>query len=82
MRRLMIAAVFAGTALVASAGAQAMPAIGIGAANSAVTLVADGCGPGGHRNGYGRCVPNFHRPFFRRCPPGFHPTPYGCRRNY
>ena len=46
-----------------------------------IMQVSGGCGPNGHRDGYGNCRPNY-RPNYRACPPGYHPTPYGCRRNY
>lgn len=41
------------------------------------SLVAQGCGPGGHRGPYGGCRPLFN------CPRGFHTGPYGvhCVRN-
>lgn len=61
-------------------GAAALPPAG---SPAAVEQVSGGCGPGGHRDGYGNCRPNRPPPgAYRRCPPGFHPSPYGCRRNY
>ncbi len=43
MRKLILAAIAATTSLVAISPAMAI----------------QGCGPGGHRNYYGRCVPNY-----------------------
>jgi len=73
---LATAAVF-GLALIArSPQAAPLAPRDISAGNAAITLVADGCGPGFHprhwRGPYGRwhveCVPN--RPPYRICPPG------------
>lgn len=53
--------------IVALAGvAQAMPVAPL-PADEAVTLVAQGCGPGMARNAMGRCRPKF---MARACPPG------------
>lgn len=64
--------------------AQAMPGVGpvpaVGAGN--ITLIAQGCGPGGFRDRFGRCFYRRPPPFRRFCPPGTHPTPVGCRPNY
>lgn len=62
MRQLMIAIVMAATAsLIGSAAASAAPANGQAIAQAAdhasyVNDVAGGCGPGWHRNRWGRCV--------------------------
>ena len=59
-----------------AASAPALPTGGI-------ELIAQGCGPGGHRDRFGYCRPNYAPPpRYRGCPPAYHPTPYGCRRNY
>ena len=61
------------------------------APDGAIVSVRDGCGPGGHRDPYGRCVPNYRpyygpppRPFYNPCPPGFHfgPRAGRCFPNY
>ena len=83
MKHLLAVAAIAGLASLGSVAAHAAP--GVSPMPSAVTassdidLVAQGCGPGGFRDRFGRCV---GRPVYRRCPPGLHPTPRGCRPNY
>jgi len=63
--RMLIAAAFG----LATLGiAHAMPAAPAPAAGLAVP-VAQGCGPGFHRDLAGRCVPE--EPVVRACPPGF-----------
>ena len=57
MRKTLMASGFALLGL-AAAPASAMPFGSMAGADPGVTLVAGGCGPGGHRNYYGRCVPN------------------------
>lgn|SRR5574337_363591 len=42
----------------AAVPAQAMPLGPVVGADPGFTLVAQGCGPGWHRNYYGRCIPN------------------------
>ena len=64
---------------VAATPMQAMPtAPAQQAVSGAVTLVAQGCGPGYHRGPYGACRPLFS------CPPGWHSGPFGrrCFRNW
>ena len=83
MRRLVMATAVTIATIAAAATAQAMPVLQPGPADSGITRVEGGCGPGGHRDYYGRCVPNFRRPIYRACPPGFHLNPYGrCRPNF
>ncbi|TMI99972.1 MAG: hypothetical protein E6G97_20495 [Alphaproteobacteria bacterium] len=48
--------------------AQAMP-VAPAPADGIVTLAAQGCGPGFHRNPAGHCVPD--EPVVRGCRPGF-----------
>ncbi len=63
--------------VLASASSQAMPIPAANLASGDVTLVAQGCGPGGHRGPYGHCRALY------TCPPGWHTGPYGkvCTRN-
>lgn len=63
--------------VLASAPSQAMPIPATGPATNGVTLVAQGCGPNGHRGPYGHCRRLY------TCPPGWHTGPYGkvCTRN-
>lgn len=83
MRSFMFAAAIALGSVSAGLSASAMPALQSGPLDSGITTVAQGCGPGGHRDYYGRCVPNFRGPGFRACPPGFHLSPYRvCRPNF
>ena len=62
---------------VLASAAQAMPIPAPNLASGDVTLVAQGCGPGGHRGPYGHCRALY------TCPPGWHTGPYGkvCTRN-
>jgi hypothetical protein len=46
---------------------------------SDVLLVAQGCGPGLHRDRYGYCVPNGPVVLPPACPPGYRLGPYGRR---
>ena len=88
MKHLLAVAALSGLmSLGAISQAQAAPAFGphavVSSGNVDITLVAQGCGPGGVRGRYGRCV--YRRPPpppMRRCPPGMHPTPGGCRPNF
>ncbi|HTR11933.1 MAG TPA: hypothetical protein VMI72_01450 [Roseiarcus sp.] len=57
MREAVIASAVALLGL-AAVPAQAMPFGSVTGAHPGVTLVAQGCGPGWHRNYYGRCIPN------------------------
>ena len=83
MRRLVLATAVTVATIAGSISAQAMPVLPAGPLDNGIVHVEGGCGPGGHRNPYGRCVPNFRRPFFRGCPPGMHINPYGrCRPNF
>ena len=83
MKTVILAASITLGALLTGTAAEAMPALQSGAVDNGITQVAGGCGPGGHRNGYGRCVPNFRGGFRRGCPPGMHPIGYGrCRPNF
>jgi len=70
------------------AGAEAMPAsvTPTHQAQSDLTLVAGGCGPGFHRTPYGYCVRNYYypgyyppRPYYppRACPYGYRIDPWG-----
>lgn len=78
MKRMMLAAAVAGFGMLAAVGAEAMPAVPMAVDSPSVTLVAQGCGPGGHRNDYGRCRPNYGRD--RGCPPRSRPDRFGrCR---
>lgn len=81
MRNVIIAALSAGflTATVGVAGAMPV-SHGADSTQAGITLVADGCGPGFFRGGYGGCRPmrgmGFRGPRFRRGPvvvvrPGF-----------
>ena len=80
MRSLLLALATGAALSVVAISAQAMPADGVIAPESSplLTFVADGCGPGYHRGGFGACRPNggFFRP--RGC--FVRPTPYGPRR--
>ena len=75
-------------ALGAGGGAQAMPASGdAGPGASAITLAAQGCGPGMHRGPYGACRPNGGPRGYGYVPPRYagpgcvmRRTPYGVRR--
>ena len=44
---------------VLSGGAQAMPVAADAGASAAITLIAQGCGPGMHRGPRGGCLPNY-----------------------
>jgi hypothetical protein len=63
--------------VLASVPSQAMPLPAAGPDIGNVTLVAQGCGPGGHRGPWGHCRALF------TCPRGWHTGPYGkvCSRN-
>ena len=75
-----------------SGAAQAMPVpADAGASAAAITLIAQGCGPGMHRGPYGGCMPNYGPRRYgppraygppRRLGPGciMQRTPYGVRR--
>lgn len=83
MRRLALAAAVSLAAITAGASAQAMSVLPSGPLDNGITRVEGGCGPGGHRDPYGRCVPNFRPRYYRACPPGMHLNPYGhCRPNF
>ncbi len=69
MKRLILAATVAGFGLAIQLPAEAMSIAPIGQGDSGITLVAQGCGPGGHRDGFGHCRSNFRPRFARRCPP-------------
>lgn len=78
--RMIVIAFATGAALAMGApGAEAAPMQAVYGASDAPALVyvSGGCGPAGHRNGFGRCVPNFFRPVVRCF---VRPTPYGPRR--
>ncbi len=82
MKRLVLATAVTVAAMAAGMTAQAMPIPLASQQDTSIVRIADGCGPGGHRDGFGRCVPNYRR-FYRGCPPGFHLNPYGrCRPNF
>jgi hypothetical protein len=77
MKTLIAAAIIS---IGAFSAAQAMP-VAPAPADGAVTLIAQGCGPGMHRGPLGRCRPN-GEPIIRPCPPGFHRNAIGrCRPN-
>ncbi len=87
---LPFAAALPARATTPGAGLAGLAALGA-APDAAIVSVRDGCGPGGHRDPYGRCVPNYRpyygpppRPFYRPCPPGFHfgPRAGRCFPNY
>jgi hypothetical protein len=83
MRKLALAAALAVSAIGMSVTANAMPSLQMAPPDSAITQVAQGCGPGGHRTPYGRCVPNYgyRPPLVRGCPPGLRFDRFGhCRR--
>lgn len=99
MRTLALIAAVAALPFAAALPAAAMtPGTGLAgivaadiAPDSAIVAVRDGCGPGGHRDRFGRCVPNYRpyyapppRPYYRPCPPGFHfgPRAGRCFPNY
>jgi hypothetical protein len=64
--------------LALAGAAQAMPLSPL-PADEAVTLVAQGCGPGMALNAAGKCRPKY---MLRRCPAGFHRNALGvCRPN-
>jgi hypothetical protein len=75
-----------------SASAFALPAAPLDLkGGSDLVLVADGCGPGYHRNPWGHCKPNlyptpygFYPAPYRVCPWGWHYSPFrgGCRPNW
>ena len=74
MKTIVLSAALA-VGLATAAGATVMPAP-ISKTDTAITNVAEGCGPGRWRGPGGRC-----HPFAvgRACPPGFHLGPYGKR---
>ena len=74
-----------------SGGAQAMPVAADAGASAAITLIAQGCGPGMHRGPRGGCLPNYgprgYGPPRAYGPPRhgragciMQQTPYGVRR--
>jgi len=74
-----------------SGGAKAMPVAADAGASAAITLIAQGCGPGMHRGPRGGCLPNYGPRGYgppraygppRRVGPGcvMQRTPYGVRR--
>jgi len=79
MRKTLIAAAFAALGA-AAIPASATPFPQLNDAAPGLTLVAQGCGPGWHRNPWGRCVPfggayvapapyvyGYGRPYRRHC---------------
>lgn len=77
MKTLIAAAIIS---IGAFSAAQAMP-VSPAPTDEAVTLIAQGCGPGMHRGPMGHCRPN-EGPMIRPCPPGMHRGPGGhCRPN-
>jgi hypothetical protein len=71
VRSIVLGATFTfvvGLATVANAGVIAP----VGKADSLITRVAEGCGPGWWRGPGGRCHPMFNG---RACPPGYHLGP-------
>jgi hypothetical protein len=65
----------------AAVSAQAMPFASISEAQPAVTLIAQGCGPGWYRGPGGRCHPMGYvhpAPYYRPYPYA-HPYPHRCR---
>ena len=88
MRTLALIALAAALPAAGVASAQAMPLPAPAGTGGGIVEVSGGCGPGGHRDFYGRCLPNYYRPFYRPvyrvCPPGFHLGPYRgrCFPNY
>ena len=83
MKTVFAAVLTAGLGLVGMQAAHAAPGLGsVTGGNDLLVQVEGGCGPYGHRDGYGYCRPNRPPPPYRRfCPPGMHMTPYGCRYN-
>jgi hypothetical protein len=70
-------------ASVAPQGVKAFPLASTRSENAEITLVADGCGPGFHRNPFGFCVrngwePRAYRYGWHRC--WVRETPWGPRR--
>ena len=78
MRNLILALATGAALSVSAVSVNAAPMSAVYDAGQApeLILVSGGCGPAGHRNGFGHCVPNF-RPA-PRCV--VRPTPYGPRR--
>jgi hypothetical protein len=76
---MMMKTIFFGAALAfglaTAAGATVMPAP-LGKADSFVSKVAEGCGPGMWRGPGGKCHPMYNG---RACPPGYHLGPEGKR---
>ena len=92
MRQLVAACVFGGFAGLAAASASAMPiAPPPGLDDGNLTLIAQGCGPGGFRGPYGGChygaapravyVAPHRGPYYGPRPYGAHPY-YGHPRVY
>jgi hypothetical protein len=79
MRNLILALATGAALSVSAVGVNAAPMTAVYDAGQSpeLILVAGGCGPAAHRNGFGRCVPNFVRPA-PRCV--VRPTPHGPRR--
>ena len=87
MRTFALIALAAALPMAGMASARAMTPPALAGTHGSIVEVSGGCGPGGHRDFYGRCVPNFrpfYRPVYRACPPRFHLGPYGgrCFPNY
>ena len=87
MRTFALIALAAALPAAGMASARAMPLPALAGADGGIVEVSGGCGPGGHRDFYGRCLPNYrplYRPVYRACPPGFHLGPYRgrCFPNY
>jgi hypothetical protein len=90
MRMFLVAAFLVAifeTAGLAAVPASAMPIAQLTDAGPDVTLIAQGCGPGGWRGPYGRC--NYGRPpgygygyGYRPPPPGFYRPPPGYYGGY
>jgi hypothetical protein len=81
MKPILAVALLA-AALLAGAGAQAMPAAPLSPAPADIIEIAGGCGPGWHRGPYGGCRRNYAKPWLHPCPRGWYLGPYGrCRAN-
>jgi hypothetical protein len=70
MKTIVLGAALA-VGIATAAGATVMPAP-VGNADSLITKVAEGCGPGMWRGPGGHCHPMFNG---RACPPGYHRGP-------
>jgi hypothetical protein len=79
MNKLFALAFFAGLSVATFNAANAVPIAPVNA-DTGITLVAGGCGPGWHRGPFGGCRRNYANPAAHACPRGYHIGPGGrCR---